>query len=60
LRSLCGGHYTGDLIVFTRNEDRFLTVGSLQAEDATVLNAAPSDGHDDCEDAKAEKDRDEA
>ncbi|MGZ8361549.1 MAG: hypothetical protein ACXWUX_13595, partial [Allosphingosinicella sp.] len=58
-RCLGGGDDAADIIVFTSNDDRLVAVGALQAQDAAVLNAAPSDCHDDCEDAKPEDDRHE-
>ena len=60
VRGLGGDSNAGDIIVFTSNDDRLLAIGALQAQDAAVLNASPSDGQDDCEDGKAKDDRKDA
>lgn len=53
LRRLYGGDDAADIVVFTSNDDRLLAVGPLQSQDAAVLNAAPANGHEDCEDGQA-------
>jgi hypothetical protein len=44
-----------DVIVFASNDDCLFTIGTLQAQDAAVLHAAPADGHDDREDGEPEQ-----
>ena len=53
------GDDAADVIIFAGDDDRLMAIGVLQAQDAAVLDAAPANRDDQCEDGKPEDDGDE-